>query len=97
MTEKEKESNRQYYVKHREKVLEKKRPIRESMRAEDHAKHKRVKRSKKPEQSPMPCIVGTFSSKALYDVPMLAGAATPAVPGTDAVETLLTDRFSLHR
>ena len=39
----------------------------------------------------------TISSKALYDVPMLAGAATSAVPGTDAVDTLLTDRFSLHR
>ena len=39
----------------------------------------------------------TISSKALYDFAVIAGAATPAVPGTDAVETLLTDRFSLHR
>ena len=39
----------------------------------------------------------TIRSKALYDFASITGAATPAVPGTDAVETLLTDRFSLHR
>ena len=39
----------------------------------------------------------TISGNALYDFAMIAGAATPAVPGTDAVETLLTDRFCLHR
>ena len=37
----------------------------------------------------------TISSKALYA--MIACVATPTIPGTDAVETLLTDRFSLHR